>query len=428
MSLVRPSSALGALFRFHLRSTVRVTLRNTAVQAVLVCVLVGMTPDPDYLVAQVANLIVQGDPAVLALWAAWLWGNAAAALGPLCSTLSGWHRHLALGRADRRRATLVALVCCQGPVLVSGLVLWFLGYALAVGGDPHWQVAPSWTGLAALVCSAPLTAASAVGWRPWPTAMITWAGLVAVLAAGPVGLLLGTVSLVAVDRLDAAPAVDGKRRPKQRRRKPSRAPGFLLWRLAWRSVGLRTVVPAWFWAAVALGCVALFIRNNDLQSFEKTIGARVGASLGLIAVWLPVAGEMRKARPPWPWFRSLPMSSRERLLWDAGFLTLLSVPVWIGAGLAAPWAVPPLVLATVFQTVRLATALRCDAQGVTRLGAAAVAEVWVVQVMVAAWPWPATCLAVAVVPALAHGARLEQGMKVSRFRERHHALQGDTTP
>lgn len=426
MTLPRPSSPLTALIRFHLRSTVRVTLRNTAVQAVLLFVAVGLTPDPDYLIAQAARSVLRGDLSASALFALWLWGNAVAAQDVLRSTLSGWHRHLALGRAERRRATLVALVTCQGPVLIFGIALWFLGFGLAMWGDPHWQAEPNGPALLALILLAPLTAAAATRWQPRRVGAVSWVGTVAVVGGGLPGCLLGAAALVVLDRLDAAPAVNDERRAR-RRSKPSRLPGFLTWRIAWRSIGFGTVASSWFWAAVALGCVALFIRNNDLQSFERTIGARVGASLGLIAVWLPITGQLRKVRPPWPWLRSLPMTSKDRLLWDAGFLTLLSVPVWIGAGVASLWAVPPLVASTLYQTVRLSAALRREQEGVTRLGAAAVGEVWVVQVMAAAWPWLTWGLLLALAPAIRHGARLEQGVKVSRFHERHHALQGDTT-
>ena len=420
-----PSTPLGVLLRFHLRSTVRWTLRNAAIQAVLTFVAVGLTPDPDYLISQAARAVAGGERAALGLFAAWFFINAAAAQGVLRSTLSGWHRHLALGRDTRRRAAVLALACCQAPVFLFALALWVLGFGQSYGDQAHWHVDPDWAALGALFCLVPAAAVAATRWQPRWTGLLGLAALGLPLIGGFLSLGAACAGLALHDRLGPAPAVPHSG-PRKRRRRRAR-PRFFLWRITWRAVGPWPLISGWFWAAMALGAVALFIRNNDLQPWEETVGARVGASLGLIAVWLTVAGVMRRTRPPWPWLRSLPHSAAERLLWDAGFLTLLSLPIWIGATVAAPWALPPLAAATLFQTVRLAGALHREQEGITRLGAAAVGEVWVLQAMVAAWPGLAWILLFALPWAVRHGAEREQAMKVSRFRERHHALQGDST-
>ena len=73
---------LRQLLRFHLRSTVRVTLRNTAIQATVLCVAIGLSPDPASVLAGIGRGLAAGESGwwlAVAVWALW---NASSATRP----------------------------------------------------------------------------------------------------------------------------------------------------------------------------------------------------------------------------------------------------------------------------------------------------------------------------------------------------------
>ncbi len=427
-----------ALLRFHSRSTVRVTLRNTGIQAVLLFVAVGLTPEPNYTVMVAAAVVVRGEVGALVVFGLWLWANALAARPALESTLRGWHRHLPLGRDHRRRAVVLAGLACQGPVLAVGWILWVMGVALSdqLPIEGPWRVSGSMP-IALLLLGASSTVL-AVRWRP--RGIGVWTALpAAVLVLGSwwgVGIAAGLLWLH--DRWDPSPrsasvrAVPGVRGPIaqslfSRRISYQLLPGsFLPWRLMWRALGTSTVLSLWLGAAIPIACVWLFIRNNELQVWEATLGARVGGGLALVAMILPLAGGLRKNRPPWAWSRSLPWSSRSRLMIDAGFLALLTLPMLIPIGRMAPWAIPPLSACLLLQAVRAASALYRQEEGMTRLGASTVGEIWLLPLLAAAWPWITWMYLPALAPAIRSGSQWERKLKVSRWRERHHLDLGET--
>lgn len=421
-----------SLLRFHWASTMRPVLRNAAVQMAALAVLVGLSSDKEYTCLIAAQAVARGEPAAMLALALWLGFNVFSALGFLGATSLGWHRHLALGRTDRRRAALGAILGCQGPVLALGWILWFWG--LASTG--------STTGLWVPVVLPALGWALGIAVIPWRP---RWISLLGVAAAGGLlagflasqgsgstmlGLLWALSCFGAVEMLDPAPAVSTRSRRFGRLRLPGFGSGRLAlalpWRLSLRAIGIRRLLGYGMTTALALGCSGLFLANNVLEPWQATLGVRVGGGLALLGVMVPAAGDLRKLRPPWPWLRSLPGSSRRRLLDDAGVLGMLSVPGLIIAAVMSPWALPPLLATTLFHGVRLASALRRESTGITRLGAQAIAEPWVLQAMVAAWPVLGWGLILALPWAVARGEDMERSMKVGAWRGRRQALAGDS--
>jgi hypothetical protein len=411
-------SALLGLVRFHVRSSVRVTLRNTAGLTALLAVALGMSPDPGAILQTAALAIAAGERGAVLLLLLWLLVIARAAQGPLATTLAGWHRHLALSRSDHRRGVLLATTLCQAPVLLLGWLLWGLGATSPEVQEVAWAVP------LALLAAGPATAIAAGRWQPSTGSLLGLLALCALAIGGTSGTGIALALLAGFERIDAAALAA----PKVATPRPRFAamPWLLTWRIALRAVGLRALANSGLLACAALGGAWLFLRNNSLNPWEQTVGARVGGGLAIIAVLVPVAAELRSTRPPWPWLRSLPGSSRQRLLLDAGFLTLLSLPVLLAVLALAPWAVPPLLGATLFQTIRLAAALRDERDTITRLSPEATAEVWVLQLAVAAWPWTAWLLATGTWWATRQGTRSERRMKVSRWRERHTVASAET--
>jgi hypothetical protein len=408
-------SITSILLRFQVRATVRVTFRNTLAQAVLLAVGIGLSPDPGGALLSVARALASGAPLWLVafgLWAAW---NAAVARGPLASTLRGWHRHLPVSGAGERRAAWLALVLCQAPVLCFAIFLW-IGAGL-VDGSWHWQVPAS------MVLVGLASAAALLPWRSrWPM----WVAMAAFLAAafGTVAsLALGASMLWVVDRRGGRPwmrhdTIHHAERPARSRR------ASLSWLIALRAIGWRIPL-SWLAAALPLAAVWLFLRNNSLSLAQQATGARLGGGLALLAVLVFLAEALKLRRPPWPWIRSLPSTSRVRVVQDAVlFVAAALPPLWV-TGWLAPAAALPLLAGLIFQSVRLAGALRREAAGASRLGGLALGELCLVQLAIAASGWTAAVVLLLVPWALRDATRQEQRQKVTRWHERHHLALGD---
>ena len=407
---------LRQLLRFHLRSTVRVTLRNTAIQATVLCVAIGLSPDPASVLAGIGRGLAAGESGwwlAVAVWALW---NASSATRPLATTLHGWHLHLPVGGDDERRAAMAALWICQAPVLLFAAVL-----ATAVGlieGLPWLKVVPAATvlGLGA--------AATVLPWRPTWGRILGGVATIGAATATWTGIAAGAAALVLQDRWAERLRVD--RPPSADRRSARRIAGAwgLFGRIAGRSVG-RKLPGLWLSALVPMGCAWLFLNNNELTGAEAAIGVRVGGGLAVLAVLLPLAGELKIRRPPWAWARSLPWTSRRRVVGDAAFLALAALPALIGAAVLSVPAAVSLAAGLAYQALRLADAIRREIEGATRLGPLAVAEASIVQLAVAVSAWAGLLLLILVPLALKLGERRDQAQKVSRWLERHHLEGGD---
>jgi hypothetical protein len=408
-------SILSILLRFQARTTVRVTFRNTLAQAVLLAVGIGLSPDPGGALLSLARGLESGAPSWLAafgLWASW---NAAVAREPLASTLRGWHRHLPVSGADERRAAWLALSLCQAPVLSFAVLLW-IGAGL-VDGSWHWQVP------VAVVLVGLASAAALLPWRSgWPR-WIAMAAFVAAALGTAISLTLGALMLWVVDRRGGRLWISPE--TVHRAERPPRAGGtFLPWLIAFRALGWRIPL-SWLVAAVPLAIVWLFLRNNSLILAQEATGARVGGGLALLAVLVSLAGALKLRRPPWPWIRSLPSTSRRRVVRDAVLLAVAALPpLWVSGWLALTAALP-LLAGLIFQSVRLSGALRRDAGGASRLGGQAFGELCLVQLAIAASGWTAAILLLLVPWALRDATRHEQRQKVTRWQELHHLALGD---
>jgi hypothetical protein len=409
-------SITSILLRFHVRTTVRVTFRNTLAQAVLLAVGIGLSPDPGGALLSLARGLGSGAPLWLAafgLWAAW---NAAVAREPLASALRGWHRHLPVSGTGERRAAWWALSLCQAPVLCFAVLLW-IGAGL-VDGLWRWQVPVS------VVLVGLASAAALLPWRSqWPRWIAAASFLAAAFGTLP-SLALGALMLWVVDRRggrlwilpDAVRHTEG----------PARAGGaFLSWLIASRALGWRIPL-SWLVAAVPVTAVWLFLRNNSLDLAQQATGARVGGGLALLAVLVSLAEALKLRRPPWPWIRSLPSTSRGRVVRDAVLLAMAGLPPLVASGWLAPTAALPLLAGLIFQSVRLSGALRRDARGASRLGGQVLGELCLVQLAIAASGWTAAVLLLLVPWAVRDATRQEQRQKVTRWQERHHLALGDT--
>lgn len=404
-----------ALFRFHLASGVRVALRTSTVKLILLVVGIGLSESPGWVLRQMARSLATGEgwawlPLAFALWAA---TDAQLARQRLLPTLHGWELHLPLSGRQRRRSFLLALLWAQAPVL--GLWLLLCLVALVMGEPVRLR----------LLAAIPAVALGA-GYALLPLQRLRVRPLGA--AALVLGVLPGWLTLAAsVALVFVADALAG---PLQRRR-PGRAPaprrtrsGSLLLRINLRAAG-SDLLAAYLTAALPVLLAWFFVSNNTLTKGQFALGVRTGCGLGVAFLLFVLAGHLRAHRPPWGWSRSLPWSSRQRLLQDAAFLSTAGLPILAAAVWLDPWAAASVAVLLLYSGLRLAASLRPTGSHLTRLGARMLVEVLASTLAIAVTAWAAWLLLILLPWALRAGQRRERRLKVGLWLEREHAASGD---
>lgn len=371
------------MIRFHLTSGARLSLRSAAPAAGVVVLAVGLSPNPgatfEALAEQLTTSKVPLSPAPLAA-VLLCFALAFSACRLVVPAVRGWLRHLPVSGPAHFRAITVALLAAQSPVLLAWLGLWLYGSASGT--------AVSWSRLALIPVAGGAAALSAATWA--------WAKR---------------------SRRHRTPARSGSPAP----------PRFLPVIIAWRAVGPR-LVQAIVTAALPLAALNLFIRNNDLPRHLAEGAGRFAAALAVSALTVYLVMHLSLRRPVWPWFRSLPRSSGQRvlgeafLLWvhgapflAAAFIILLPGPASVAAVLAVSWLI----------ALRGAAALRRERN--TRMGVSG--SLLLECLFLCAWTGvtPLAGLAWLILAPLAHRAavRLEREARVYRWEERHHREIGD---
>lgn len=409
------SSAVRALSSFHLRTSVRVALEVGALQVVGFVVLVGLQPAPGLFLERLAAGLEGSGGFVVAKAAFAAWATSLSFLASRRASLAtrGWHRTLQVDGRLQRRALIVGLACAQAPVLVIWLLLWVAASLTEGPGTSHSLAAVPVVALAAAWLAQP----PEWGLQRWFGLL----GLFLTVSLGWWGILATLLGLAFLDRSSVRP----------RRRMPSRtkgrAPGGWPWlgsRLAWRALG-RGWPGLYLPVGACLGAVWLFLTNNELSPSGEALGVRLGCGLGLATTVVLLSERILQRRPLWPWARSLPRGSRRRLLLDAAFLFGHSLPAVVAALWLAPLQVPALVALALWCSLRCAGAMRGSEPSLTGLGAATIAEVFILAALVAMSGWFALPLALGLPFVLHRATRAEQSQRVSLWIERRHAATGD---
>ncbi len=408
------SQPLRSLIRFHLASGTRVALRGAPVQVGGLAVLIGASPEPVHTLNMLA-LGVAGDPkgagGMMPAFGAWGLVMVLLAHRRMAVAEQGWSRSLPIGSKTRRRAYSSALLLAQLPMLGTWMLLWIAG-ALLGAASLERLLLPCLVAVGAIWVALPVK-----GWG---------ARLLGILAAG---LALGAsplawaspLLLVLADVLAGPMQAGGKEERKRAWAWPPRALPFVV---GWRAVGRR--LPAmYFWAALCLGALFLFLNNNVLTPAQEGIGIRAAGGLALALLLLPLATALRLLRPPFALARALPWAAQSRLLLDVQFLLLHTLPVLVAVGWWAEWELLSLIVLALYLSLRLAVALRGAGDKPTVLGAAVAVETFVAVLWVAVSSWAALVLLGLMPWVLRAGVRLEKRLKISLWRERHHELVGE---
>jgi len=205
-----------------------------------------------------------------------------------------------------------------------------------------------------------------------------------------------------------------------------RSGGVVLnWRIAWRALGL-SVVPALVWGSAAIGGGWLFISNNRLEGSVASAAARFAGAMACVFCLVTLAKGLAVRRPSWPLARSFPWSAIRRIIEDALFLGIHTLPLVLLVGLRYP-ASGILILSVVpFMSVRAAEYIR----RIPELRVAALTlfgEASIVAVALTLLPGTAILWMLATIWALFSARQSEYRQKSTGWFELHHESAGDTS-
>jgi hypothetical protein len=412
------SSRTSSLFRFQLAGGGRVASRNAIASISVIIIVLGSAPDPlvwlRFLALGVAGSGVGSGPLIgLTLIA---YALAHDGVHRLTLGLSGWTRSLPVDGVQHRRGVMYGLPIIQLPLMAAAVV----GALLTVVAF-HWPVAiPKLLGAPLALVAA---GAAVIPARRWiiATPLFGASALVASLgnwrALGLAAVLFVVADLTA-GSLRFPPPTPAVSSPA--------SPGTLrMFRFTWRAMGLRLLLPLPI-SMLALAAAWFYSRNNELSPTDTGFVARLWASIA-IALYLGAVGDIVASRKPtWPWLRSLPWSSTDRVIDDA---IAIGVP---GLGIALASAVVDLrtvvfALASLVPLAVLAAGLiRGARRRLTRVSGPLVVVGIVLGTAGAFYPWIAG-VALASTPLLVRlAARRDRREIVTGWKELYHDAAGDT--
>jgi hypothetical protein len=403
-----------AFLIFHLRVGIRVALR---ILAPVLAAIFGLSYilKPEFFIFLARTIFKESGNLALGLFFALLVLPVAFSVSPrICYGLSGWIRHLPAGSALHRRLAALAIFTAMIPVLTV------LGALASISFWTNRQnVILSILSLVSLglACSA---SSLTVKRRPITAPL----GILAcVLCASGTAAFLGLgIGLILVTDQLSGPIVPVRK--SRRYHRPLK--GFsLLTILNWRAVRLKVGLPYLFSILVLLAS-SLFLRNNSLSPRLISSAVRFGGTLCLAVFLAILANMMAVKRPPWPWLRSLPLSSSQRILSDSLFLaahtSILLIPFFV---IHKPSVVPvaafiPVAAARTSGLIRQARELRSGAAGRLLL------EGSIAALFLSLWSWTAILFLVCAPPTFLDAVRKEQNQRVSLWLEIHHLAAGDS--
>ena len=364
-----------ALLRFHLAAGARVALAAAVPLAGIAVVAVGMQENPARVLEVIAAAIAGPSPSFgamaglsLAALGLALWAAPRVTLGS-----DGWIRHLPLSTAQHRLALVLATACAEGPVVAGA------------------------GGLAVL--------------ESWRSGRIAWLGFI----------LPPVVAVVAA-------ALAQGLRPARRRRAWRSWPlgrGALDVRIASRALGSR-VFSAWLSGAIPMGAAILFVTNNVLPPDAVRGAIRLGGTLATTFALAGLADSLAIRRPSWPWARSLPLTSRHRVVRDAVMLGFFCLPFLVTAAVLDVRSATAVAAVTPLLGLRAAAAMRRGGESRSAASGPVLIEGAFTSALIALLPWLGIAALAAIPLALRAAIERERALKVTRWSAIHHVAAGDT--
>jgi hypothetical protein len=407
-----------ALIRFHVEGGARVASRNAIVTICVIIIVLGSAPDPlvwlRFLALGVAGAGFGSGPLIgLAAIAAAL---ARDAVPRLTLGLGGWTRSLPVTGTQHRRAVVYGLPIIQLPLVVSVLLAALLTVVA-------YRVPLAWPKLAGLPVALLAAGAAAVPARRRLVTAPLFACATVIASLGRWDALSAAVALFVIADVSAG----SLRFPARRAAVPvPAAPGTLhVFRFTWRALGWRLLAPLPM-PALALAAAWFYSRNNELNATDTGFVARLWSIIALALYVGAVGDTVVTRRPSWPWIRSLPWSSRDRVLDDAVAIGAPAIAVALAAAVVDVTAVA-IALAAVPPLAMLASWLLHGARRrLTRVSGAMIVVGALLGTAVAFRPW-AIVAALAATPLLLRAAaRRDRREIVTGWKELHHDAAGDS--
>ncbi len=332
----------------------------------------------------------------------------------ICRGLDGWLRHLPATGLEHRRAAMLAIAASQGSILA--LLAFLVAAAWKNGGDP-------WPSLAGLAVAAPAAALAAMPVERFLARPLALAAAFLPFTGGWLAVAGGAVLFLAADRI-AGPL----RKTRAAVQLPSAARrGTGTWleaRIAWRALGA-SLAGSFLTSLLPLGAAALFVRNNELPPVYVRLGALVGGGWAVVVLLSGMAESLAVRRPAWPWSRSLPWPAARRVVADAAFLGMHTLPLIVLTAWIEPLAALAVLAQVPLLALRSAGAMRRAPERRTGASGEILMEGLLLTSATALLPW-VSLIALAGSPlAVRAAAERERRQKVSRWQELHHLAAGD---
>ncbi len=401
------------LSRFLFSSGARVAIRASAPLFSTLLALVVLSEAPGEVIASLAREAFQlprtsGSALFFAALAFVLpvWGATR-----LLPALRGWFRHLPLSETSLRRGMTLALIGVNFPLIV--MLATFGAVAIARHQHPSALVPLRWMliVIAGAIAALPLR-------RPLPARGLSIVAAVLASVSPWYGLLASAFALASTD------FVAGHLRDVARRKPWPTVQSLLTLRLAWRALGARTV-RALAPGLLVLGGGSLYAANNTLVPAQAAGAARFSGSLACVLCIASLGAALALLRPAWPWSRSLPWPSARRVIDDAVFLGIHCLPFVAFTAVTNPVAALCVIAALLFLVLRGAEHLRRIPDRKRAMSLFGL-EGFLISAALALVPLSALALLAAAWPALRLASRTDARMRVTRWRELHHAGDGDT--
>ncbi|HEY4138862.1 MAG TPA: hypothetical protein VGN65_10435, partial [Casimicrobiaceae bacterium] len=392
------------LFRFHWRSGARVALRANGVIAGAVLFVFALDMNAlAHLRIALLQLVARGfGSEARSELAAISVVLAALAMPRITLGATGWMRSLPISRSASRRAALMALCSVQVFTIAVDMIA-MIADTTVYGANLD---------IAKIVSLPLIYIAAAVIVLPVESSAGRVLGVLAIGLAVPGQWALdigAVVALLVADPISGAMVPFRKSHRTETRMSVGAGPiaqwiGFTLRTLPRATLAACLVLPAMF--TILSGLIVLHNPDLDRTAIMRTV--LIGGMLSLMTFAASLANSIVRARPAWPWARSLPWSSRERAVGDAILLaaTMSLFPLYFAF---VDWR-PALVLALTIPPLAASAAAGIRVGANRQVGAAGeiVALSVVVGIAITLLPWTAVIFLATTPLLLALAARRER--------------------
>jgi len=241
-------------------------------------------------------------------------------------------------------------------------------------------------------------------------------------ASGNWLMLIAGAFLFLICDLVSGPLVTGKKR-QQYGKVPKGL--WLSFFMAWRALKWRIGFP-YIFSFFILGLTQVFIQNNDHSPVLSGKIYLFGVACSAVVICAFLAHVLAVRRPPWPWSRSLPWSSRRRVLLDAGCLAMSTTPLLLMAFVFEKKTIFPLLLS--LPALCFLSSWTMGRVFYLRTGAYGTILIYGVigALLLCLYPLISLVYLILAPILLRQAVEQERLLKVSQWQERHHLAAGDS--